>query len=153
MQTEDCLNVVFIFYNFMGSIVGFYLSENLRYFQFSKINNFAFIRFIKRFTTLGSKEIGIINSEFVTKTQFLCKYDRSQLFRLFITCRLSIPQCLGLTALYSYSGTVTIFFLLFIQFNFQKFDSLTVFRGVAKGGGLMGFPTPGPVKYMDFGGF
>ena len=25
----------------------------------------------QRFTTLGSKDIGIINSEFVTKTQFL----------------------------------------------------------------------------------
>ena len=26
----------------------------------------------QRFTTLGSKDIGIINSEFVAKTQFLC---------------------------------------------------------------------------------
>ena len=28
----------------------------------------------QRFTTLGSKDIGIINSEFVAKTQFLCKF-------------------------------------------------------------------------------
>jgi len=34
-------------------------------------NNISFK--YQRFTTLGSRAIGIINSEFVAKTQFLCK--------------------------------------------------------------------------------
>ena len=46
------------------------------------------------YTTLGSKDIGIINSEFVAKTQFLCGNDLTEFFTYIETKGTKLPEIL-----------------------------------------------------------
>ena len=51
----------------------------------------------QRCTTLGSKDIGIINSEFVAKTQFLCDNPKQLLWLICFVYMLWFYVCLFVT--------------------------------------------------------